>query len=111
MSHPEVSIEQAHALERVSAARATAHVLLEIGAALCYDDEPFTFTSGRRSPVYVDCRQIISSPRARATLMDLSVEGSQREIGYESIDVVAGGETAGIAFGAWIAERLGLPMT
>ena len=107
---PGVTIEQAHALERVSAARATAHVLLEIGAALCYDDEPFTFTSGRRSPVYVDCRQIISYPRARAKLMDLSVQLIEREIGYEGIDVVAGGETAGIAFAAWIAERMGLPM-
>jgi orotate phosphoribosyltransferase len=105
-----LSISDAQAVERALAARSTAQILLEIGATLCYDDEPFTFTSGRRSPVYVDCRQIISYPRARSKLMDLAVKAIQRDIGYESIDVVAGGETAGIAFAAWIAERLGLPM-
>ncbi len=104
------TIADAHTMQRLLAARSTAQILLEVGAALCYDDEPFTFTSGRRSPVYIDCRTLISYPRARAKLMDMAVETIQREIGYESIDVVAGGETAGIAFAAWIAERLGLPM-
>jgi orotate phosphoribosyltransferase len=42
--------------------------------------------------------------------MDMAVELVEREIGYESIDAVAGGETAGIPFAAWIAERLALPM-
>ena len=42
--------------------------------------------------------------------MDLAVQTIERDIGHESIDVVAGGETAGIAFAAWIAERMGLPM-
>jgi orotate phosphoribosyltransferase len=105
-----LTVQQAHAIERAVGARATAYILLEIGAALCYTDQPFTFTSGRRSPVYVDCRQLISYPRARAKLMDLAVETIQRDIGFESIDVIAGGETAGIAFAAWIAERMSLPM-
>jgi orotate phosphoribosyltransferase len=42
--------------------------------------------------------------------MDMAVETIEREIGFASIDAVAGGETAGIPFAAWIAERLGLPM-
>ncbi len=105
-----ISVQQAHEIERAVAARATAYALLEIKAAYCYEDEPFTFTSGRRSPVYIDCRQLISFPRARAKLMDLAVEMIGRDIGLESIDVIAGGETAGIAFAAWIAERLALPM-
>jgi orotate phosphoribosyltransferase len=42
--------------------------------------------------------------------MDLATEMVVRRIGYESIDAVAGGETAGIPFAAWIAERLSLPM-
>ena len=105
-----ISIAQAHEIERAVAARAMAHILLETKSAYCYDDEPFTFTSGRRSPVYIDCRQLISFPRARAKLMDLAVQTIERDIGHESIDVVAGGETAGIAFAAWIAERMGLPM-
>lgn len=105
-----VSVAQAHEIERAVAARAMAHILLETQSAYCYDDEPFTFTSGRRSPVYIDCRQLISFPRARRKLMDLAVQTIERDIGHESIDVIAGGETAGIAFAAWIADRMGLPM-
>jgi orotate phosphoribosyltransferase len=92
------------------AAKTTAGILLEVGAALANTDEPFTFTSGRKSPVYIDCRKLIAFPRARAKLMDLAVEMIGREIGYESLDVIAGGETAGIPFAAWIAERMALPM-
>ncbi|TQV82030.1 orotate phosphoribosyltransferase [Denitrobaculum tricleocarpae] len=92
------------------AARVTARILMEIEAVLFRPDDPFTFTSGRISPVYVDCRKIISFPRARAQLMDYAVEMITREIGYESLDAIAGGETAGIPFAAWIAERLNLPM-
>ncbi|HIP77899.1 MAG TPA: orotate phosphoribosyltransferase, partial [Kiloniellaceae bacterium] len=91
-------------------AAVTARILLEIEAILFRPQEPFTFTSGRVSPVYVDCRKIISFPRARAQLMDFGCELITREAGYESIDCIAGGETAGIPFAAWIAERLGLPM-
>jgi orotate phosphoribosyltransferase len=91
-------------------ARTTANILLEIEAVLFRPEDPFTFTSGRKSPVYVDCRKIISFPRARAKLMDLAVERLTQAAGYESIDAIAGGETAGIPFAAWIAERLGLPM-
>jgi len=43
-------------------------------------------------------------------VIDFAVETLAREIGYESLDLVAGGETAGIPFAAWIADRLGLPM-
>ena len=92
-------------------AQLTADILLEIQAVHIRPDEPFTFTSGRLSPVYVDCRKIISFPRARARLMDLGVERVCRDAGHEAFDVVAGGETAGIPFAAWVSERMGLPMT
>ena len=91
-------------------ARLTARILLEIEAVLFRPEDPFTFTSGRSSPVYVDCRKIISFPRARSALMDMGVELLSRDVGFESFDVVAGGETAGIPFAAWMAERMGLPM-
>lgn len=91
-------------------ARTTARILMEIEAVLFRPEDPFTFTSGRKSPVYIDCRRIISFPRARATLMNLLVDEIVDKVGHESVDVVAGGETAGIPFAAWIAERLGLPM-
>jgi orotate phosphoribosyltransferase len=92
------------------AAETTAAILLETRSVHFSPDQPFTFTSGRKSPVYIDCRRLISFPRARRTLMDLAAEMIERRIGFESLDAVAGGETAGIPFAAWIAERLMLPM-
>ncbi len=91
-------------------ARQTAKMMLEIKAIHFNAESPFFFTSGWASPVYVDCRKIISYPRLRSGLMDFSASVILSEIGYESIDTVAGGETAGIPFAAWIADKLGLPM-
>ena len=73
-------------------------------------DNPFTFTSGACSPVYVDCRRLISFPRARRALMDMGAKLIENRVGFESLDAIAGGETAGIPFAAWIADRLSLPM-
>lgn len=96
--------------EGTDTARAAAQILLDIEAILFRPDRPFVFTSGRASPVYVDCRRIISFPTARARLMDMGVELIREATLADPPDVVAGGETAGIPFAAWIAERLGLPM-
>jgi len=96
--------------EATDTAEITSRILLETKAVLFNPDRPFTFTSGRVSPVYVDCRRLISFPRARAKLMDMGVELVERAAGFEGFDAVAGGETAGIPFAAWIAERMGLPM-
>jgi orotate phosphoribosyltransferase len=87
-----------------------ARILLEIAAVHFRPDEPFTLTSGRKSPVYIDCRKIIAFPRARAKVIELAADLVGREIGFESLDVVAGGETAGIPYAAWLADKLGLPM-
>src|SRR6202045_1351416 len=92
------------------AAETTARILLETEAVLFRPDNPFTFTSGRLSPVYIDCRRLISFPRARRKLMDMGAELIERRVGCESLDAIAGGETAGIPFAAWIADRLSLPM-
>ncbi len=72
--------------------------------------EPFTLASGLPSPTYVDCRRLIGFPRIRSALMDLMAQMVLRRSGFEAIDVVAGGETAGIPFAALVAERLALPM-
>jgi len=90
--------------------RTTAHILLEIGAVHFRPEDPFILTSGRASPVYIDCRKVISFPRARRKIIDMMGETVEQAIGFESIDAVAGGETAGIPYAAWLAERLALPM-
>ena len=92
-------------------ARLTARMLLEIKAVDFNAAQPFTYASGLKGPTYVDCRRIISFPRVRATLMDFMAATVMRDAGFEAFDNVAGGETAGIPFGAMVAERLGLPMT
>lgn len=92
------------------AALTTAKILLEIKAINFRPKDPYTLTSGWKSPVYIDCRKIIFFPRARAKIIELAVEKIGRHIGYESLDCVVGGETAGIPFAAWIADRLMTPM-
>jgi orotate phosphoribosyltransferase len=91
-------------------AELTAKMLLEVEAVRFMTDKPFIFTSGWASPVYTDCRRLISFPRVRQTLMDFGASTVLREAGFEQFDSVAGGETAGIPFAAWMADRLMLPM-
>jgi len=91
-------------------AELTAKMLLEVDAVRFMTDKPFIYTSGWASPVYTDCRRLISFPRVRRALIDFGVATIEREIGFEQFDAVAGGETAGIPFAAWIADRLMLPM-
>ena len=92
-------------------AKLTAKILLDIGAVHLNTDDPFIHASGLKAPTYVDCRKIISFPRARSLLMDYLAATVMRDAGPEAFTNVAGGETAGIPFGAFMAERLALPMT
>jgi len=93
------------------AAMTAARILLEIKAINFRPKEPYTLTSGWKSPVYIDCRRIIFFPQARAKISQLAVEKIQRAVGYETIEAIAGGETAGIPYAAWMADRMGLPMS
>ncbi|MEL7274042.1 MAG: orotate phosphoribosyltransferase [Pseudomonadota bacterium] len=96
--------------DRETIARLTASMLWEIEAVHFRADEPYTFTSGLKSPVYIDCRKLISFPRIRSAVCDFGCATVMRDAGFEKYDVVAGGETAGIPYAAFMAERLGLPM-
>jgi len=96
--------------DRAEIASLTAQMLLEIKAVHFDAESPYTFASGLKSPVYIDCRKIISFPRVRTTLMDFATTTLYRDAGFEAFDAVAGGETAGIPFAAWIADRMALPM-
>jgi orotate phosphoribosyltransferase len=99
-----------HFADQAVISELTARMLLEVKAVLFFQDKPFIFTSGWASPVYIDCRKLIFYPRIRRQLVDFAVATLARDAGFEQFDVVAGGETAGIPYAAWIAERLGLPM-
>ena len=92
-------------------AKLTAAMLMDIGAVNFNSKNPYILASGLPSPIYIDCRRLISYPRIRSTLMDFLVCTVLRAVGFESFDNIAGGETAGIPFSALIAERLSLPLT
>jgi orotate phosphoribosyltransferase len=96
--------------DRALMAELTAKMLLEVKAVHFRTDEPFKLASGIASPTYIDCRKLISYPRVRNTLMEFCAATIMRDIGFEKVDVVVGGETAGIPFAAWIADKLALPM-
>tara|TARA_B100001750_G_scaffold242567_2_gene256183 strand:+ start:54 stop:758 length:705 start_codon:yes stop_codon:yes gene_type:complete len=91
-------------------AREASKILLETEAIKVDTKNPFTYTSGRVGPTYVDCRKLIAFPHARGVLMDMAASLLLQETGYESLDVIAGGETAGIPYAAFLSERLNLPM-
>ncbi|MBM7069606.1 orotate phosphoribosyltransferase [Actibacterium sp. 188UL27-1] len=92
-------------------AQLTAQMLLEVEAVHFNATEPYTLSSGLPSPTYIDCRKLISFPRIRTTLMDFLAVTVMRNAGFEAFTNIAGGETAGIPFGAMVAERMALPMT
>ncbi len=72
------------------------------------EKEPFRLASGEFAPIYINCRLLISFPSARDILMGLARHLCQeRPI---ECDCVAGGETAGIPFAAWLAEKLNKPL-
>ncbi|MFB2549799.1 orotate phosphoribosyltransferase [Ensifer soli] len=87
-----------------------ARMLWEIKAVHFQPETPYKLASGMRSPVYIDCRKLLSYPRIRSTIMDFAAATVVANAGFEQFDVIAGGETAGIPFAAMLAERLALPM-
>jgi orotate phosphoribosyltransferase len=90
--------------------RETAKILLDIEAVNFRPHQPYVFTSGRVSPVYIDCRKLISYPKERRRVIEMAVATLEAKVGFDTIDAVAGGETAGIPYAAWIAEARALPM-
>ncbi len=83
-----------------------AKILLDTKSVLCNATDPFVLTSGQISPVYVDIRRLISFPAERSILMDMGADLLKEK----NIEYVAGGETAGIPYSAFLAERLNIPM-
>jgi orotate phosphoribosyltransferase len=85
-----------------------AEALLEIGAVALRPKEPFTWTSGIKSPIYCDNRLTISYPHIR-DLIALGFYEMIRDL-YPDAQVVAGIATGGIPHGAFVAQKLNLPM-
>jgi len=88
--------------------RTIAQHLLNIQAVALRPNEPFTWTSGIKSPIYCDNRLTMSYPEIR----DAIAEGFASLVKQYAPDteVIAGTATAGIPHAAWVADKLGLPM-
>ena len=85
-----------------------AKILIDIKSVNFSFKNYFTLTSGFKSPVYVDCRKIISFPKERDFIIDKSIQYlSDNKIDN---DLIAGGETAGIPYAAFISQKLKKPM-
>ncbi|WP_045515339.1 orotate phosphoribosyltransferase [Neobacillus niacini] len=85
-----------------------AEKLLSINAVALKPNEPFTWTSGLRSPIYCDNRLTLSYPEVRKEI----AQGMQSIIlkNYPDAEVIAGTATAGIPHAAWVSELLNVPM-
>lgn len=91
-----------------STARRIAEDLLSIRAVFFRPDEPFTWASGIKSPVYCDNRLILTSPDVRTEVETALMQTIRRE--YPDAEVLMGTSTAGIAHAAITAQMMGLPM-
>lgn len=92
----------------MTTAKKIASSLLEIGAVHLRPDQPFTWTSGIKSPIYCDNRITMSYPSVRRQIAQAFAELIRET--YPEAQVVAGTATAGIPHAAWVAELLDLPM-
>jgi orotate phosphoribosyltransferase len=92
---------------KIERALKVAEFLLKIKAVELKPENPFTWASGLKSPIYCDNRKTLSFPQIRTYLRQQMVEIISEE--YGKPDVIAGVATGGIALGALIAQELGLP--
>lgn len=82
--------------------------LLEIKAVFLSPEDPFTWASGLKSPIYCDNRMTMSYPKVRREIAKGLAEKIKAQ--FPEVEVIAGTATAGIPHAAWIAEILDLPM-
>ncbi|MFJ9499880.1 orotate phosphoribosyltransferase [Brevibacillus centrosporus] len=92
----------------MTTAKEIAASLLEIGAVHLRPEQPFTWTSGIKSPIYCDNRITMSHPQVRRQIARTFAETIRAR--FPEAQVVAGTATAGIPHAAWVAELLDLPM-
>jgi orotate phosphoribosyltransferase len=82
--------------------------LLEIGAVSLEPQEPFTWSSGLKSPIYCDNRLTLAYPNVRNAIADGLTKLIRAH--FSDVEAIAGTATAGIPHAAWVSERLNLPM-
>lgn len=88
-----------------------ARIILDSGVVYTRTSgDPFFFSSGWASPVFVDIKRLISFPDARDRLLRLALDRLDAATGTDGVDQIAGCELAGVPFAAMVADRLRLPL-
>ena len=90
----------------MSTAETVAKILLDEKAVFLRPEDPFTWTSGIKSPVYCDNRLLISTVESRSVIVKAFADA----IRPLNVSCIAGTATAGIPWAAWIAMELKLPL-
>jgi len=88
----------------------TAKMLLTTKAVTFSFYPPYTYTTGIRSPIYIDIRRVISYPKIRKKIINYYLKVIKNRIGLSKFNYITSTATAGIPYGAWIADKLNLPM-
>ena len=85
----------------------TAELLLKLKAIKLSPNDPFTWASGLKSPIYCDNRVLLSDPTSRNIIANYFVEIIKQK--YKSVEVIAGVATGAIGIGILVAQKLNLP--
>lgn len=85
-------------------------LLLQIAAVSFRFNPPFTYTTGMKSPIYLDNRIVMSYPKVREKIVDFYVKKIKEEIKLKNVEWIAGTATAAIPHASFIASQLKLPL-
>ena len=91
--------------------RDSAKILIETKCVDFSLKKKFKLTSGKESPIYCDCRRLISFPKEREQIINFAVKKIESECSIKKINNIAGGESAGIPFASLIAQKTNLPLS
>ena len=94
-------------ISNIEIGKQVAKTLLQINAIILQAENPFTWASGWKSPIYCDNRKILSFPESRTFIRQSLVNVIQKQ--YGGSNLIAGVATGAIAHGALVAEEMGLP--
>lgn len=97
-------------METDQIAKEAAKILIKINAVSFRFDPPFTFTTGLKSPIYLDNRIIMSYPDERERIINFYIEILREKIGLKNVDYVSGTATAAVPQASWVSGKLHLPM-
>ena len=89
----------------------TAKILIETKCVDISLKKKFVLTSGAKSPIYCDCRRLISFPAQRKSIINFAVQKIRNENIFKNLQNIAGGESAGIPFASFISQKINLPLS